>query len=83
MSEKSFYSQIRYLGLVTTIPAILLTGPACGYFIGRWLDQKFHFAPWMAVLFSCLGFAASVKEMTKIVKRVSESENSKKGDDEL
>jgi F0F1-type ATP synthase assembly protein I len=80
MSEKPFYSQVRQLGLVTTVPAILLGGPLVGFFLGGWLDRKAHCYPWLTVLFIFFGFAASGIEIAKILREVSSED--KKSDEE-
>ena len=78
-TEKPFYSQIRHLGLVTTIPVILLAGPAVGYCLGVWLDRKAHSGLWLTAVFVFLGFAASAKEMFRILKQVSEDDKTGTG----
>ena len=61
MAEKkdAFYTQVKQLGVLTTIPIILLVGPFIGFFIGGWIDKNFKIYPWLTIVFTGLGFAAS------------------------
>ena len=58
MVEKkdAFYTQVKQLGIVTTIPIILLVGPAIGFFLGSWIDRKAQSYPWVTIVFVFLGF---------------------------
>ncbi len=40
-----------------------------GMFFGRWLDGRIGTAPWMMVLFLCLGFAAGLKSIYRFVRQ--------------
>jgi len=51
---------------------ILAAGPFIGYFIGSWLDEKLGTGPFLLILLLIMGFAASVKETIKILKRANE-----------
>jgi len=64
------YAMLRQTGLVTIIPFILLVSPVIGYFIGRFLDTKFH-TSFLWIVFLVLGFAAAVKEIYSIIVRIS------------
>lgn len=63
------YAMLRQAGLVTIIPFILLVAPVLGYFIGRFLDSKFH-TSFLWIVFLVLGFAAGVRETYRIIVRV-------------
>ena len=80
MAEKKevVYSQLKQLGALTVIPIVLLVGPLVGFFIGGWIDQKFRLYPWFTVLFLILGFVASGREVTRLLKQVLRDENKKK-----
>ena len=58
----------RQVGLLTSIPFILALAPIIGYFLGKYLDQKFRTQPWLSVALLALGFVAGVRETIKIVK---------------
>ncbi|MEW6014531.1 MAG: AtpZ/AtpI family protein [Candidatus Zixiibacteriota bacterium] len=64
--------EYRQLGLLGTIPIIMVVGPVVGFFIGRWLDSKLGTAPFLLILFLIFGFIASGKEIYRIIKRAEE-----------
>jgi F0F1-type ATP synthase assembly protein I len=59
---------IRQIGLLGAIPMLLAAGPLIGFFIGRWLDNKFGTDPILLIIFLTLGFVAAVREIIKIIK---------------
>jgi F0F1-type ATP synthase assembly protein I len=63
----------RQIGLLTSIPFILALAPIVGYFLGKFLDQKFR-TTWLSFVLMALGFVAGVRETIKIVK-MSQSED--------
>lgn len=76
MTEKNsgFYSQVKQLGVLTTVPIILLVGPAVGYFIGAWIDRKAHIYPWVTIILTALGFIAAAREITRLLKQILKDE---------
>ena len=70
------YRELRQIGLVTSVPAVLFIGPVVGLLIGRWLDQKFVSAPVFTAIFVFLGFVAAAREVTAILRMISK-ENEK------
>ena len=78
MPEKkdTYFDEIKKIGVLTTIPIILLVGPAVGFFLGGWIDRKFHIYPWVTILFVGLGFLASGQEIARIIKDVVRSDES-------
>ena len=80
MPEKkdAYFRQIRQVGVLTTIPIILLIGPTVGYFLGSWLDRKFHIYPWFTIILVGLGFAASGREVMRLLQEIAKSESSEK-----
>ena len=69
------YSQVKQLGVLTTVPVILLVGPVVGYVAGSWLDRKFQIYPWLTIVLIILGFVASGREVARLLKSVLKSEN--------
>ena len=63
-------SQVKQIGTLTAVPIILLVGPLAGYFVGDWVDRKFHIHPWGILLFLLLGFTAAVREITRLLKQI-------------
>ncbi|HLG29232.1 MAG TPA: AtpZ/AtpI family protein [Candidatus Brocadiales bacterium] len=67
-NQKDF-QKLRQLGLYTTIPALLLVGPALGYFIGEYLDRFFNTSPWLMIFFIVIGGIASVKQIIAFLSK--------------
>ena len=76
MTEKkdAEYSQLKQLGVLTTIPIILLVGPAIGFAVGGWLDRKFQTYPWFSIAIGVLGFAASAREVYRLLQMVAKEQ---------
>jgi F0F1-type ATP synthase assembly protein I len=77
-NKDALSSQLKQLGALTTIPIILLAGPAVGYFAGGWLDRQFRIYPWITIALTVLGFIASGREVFRLLKEVSKDEEPKK-----
>ena len=73
--SKSYLSQVKQIGLVTTIPILLVAGPALGYFLGNWIDRKAGFFPWGSIAGIAVGFIAAVREMVRIARVLQSQEN--------
>jgi len=58
----------RQIGLLSSIPFILALAPIVGYFLGKYLDQKFRTQPWLSLVLLGLGFVAGVRETIRIIK---------------
>ena len=76
--KNAVYSQVKQLGVLTTIPIILLIGPVIGLFIGKWIDHKAHSYPWFTILFVFLGFFAAGREIARILQMVQKEYNQNK-----
>ncbi len=68
-SGKNYGRLVRQIGLVTTIPMIFVAGPLVGYWIGEWVDRSFGSDPWGKIVLSILGFVASIKQVTTVIRR--------------
>ena len=75
--KNALYSQLKQLGVLTTIPIILLVGPATGFFIGGWIDRKAHIYPWFTTFFIALGFIASGREVIRLLKQILKDDENK------
>ena len=58
----------RQIGILSSIPFILALSPIVGYFLGKYLDKKFHTEPWLTFVMLGLGFVAGVRETIKLVQ---------------
>lgn len=72
---------VRQIGVVTTIPMILVAGPLVGFWIGQWLDRQFHVDPWGKTIFPLLGFAASLRQIITIIQRWIKETQEEEGPD--
>ncbi|MBI4004325.1 MAG: AtpZ/AtpI family protein [Candidatus Omnitrophica bacterium] len=62
-------SWVRQAGLLTSIPAVLLVGPALGYYLGTALDARWTAAPWGMVGGIVLGATASVRVIMQLIRQ--------------
>ena len=76
MVEKkdAYYTQVKQLGILTTIPILLLVGPAIGYFLGSWVDRKANSYPWFTGIFVFLGFVAAGREIFRFLRQISKDD---------
>jgi len=75
------YSQIRQLGLLASIPALLVIAPLIGLFAGQWVEKKFHLQPWGTIVGLVLGFGAAVRETRNIIRKSQAEDSGQDGDD--
>ena len=75
-SEKERTRGYRQIALATTIPLIMLAGPAVGYFLGRYLDSLLGTSNLLMVVFLLLGVVSGGVEAYRIIKEIiRESDN--------
>jgi F0F1-type ATP synthase assembly protein I len=60
---------MRPLGMLTTIPVFLAVTPLVGFFIGQFLDRRFHTDPIFTVLFLILGFVGGGRQVAQLIRR--------------
>ena len=77
-NKNAFFAQVKQLGVLTTIPIILLVGPIIGFVLGGWLDRKAQSYPWFTIIFITLGFIASGREVFRLLKQVTRDDGTKK-----
>jgi F0F1-type ATP synthase assembly protein I len=46
--------------------------PVVGVLLGRWLDQRYHTAPWLLLVFLLLGFGSGVRLTVRTLQQVRE-----------
>ena len=61
-------SGLRQVGLLTTIPMVLLAGLLVGFFFGSLVDRSFNTNPWGKVVLSALGIIASIKQTIGLIQ---------------
>lgn len=68
---KSERLQIAWqVGVLTTVPFILVAGPLIGFWMGDWIDQRYATDPYGKAVLIFLGFAGSIREIVRIVQRI-------------
>ena len=79
-NEKDRYWEVRQLGLLSTIPALLTVSPILGLLIGRFLDRKLNTDPFLGIVFLVLGFIAGARQVARVIKlagKEKEKDNSR------
>jgi F0F1-type ATP synthase assembly protein I len=61
----------REVGLYTTIPMMLLAGPALGYWLGLQIENRAGHEPWFTVGGAMFGLAASIRQVIKVLQKGS------------
>ncbi|MCA9727921.1 MAG: AtpZ/AtpI family protein [Candidatus Eisenbacteria bacterium] len=60
----------RQVSTAAGIPALLIAGCLVGFFLGKWLDQRLHTAPWMQLVCFFLGMGAAIRNIWYLLKQV-------------
>ncbi len=68
---------LRQIGLLATVPMLLLAAPLVGYFAGQWADSHFGTEPYLSALGTILGLASAGIETYNLVKKASATEKDK------
>jgi len=56
------------------VPTLMAAAIVIGFLIGYWADKKLHTEPYLMLVGLGLGFAAAVREIYHLIKRVQEME---------
>jgi len=65
------YSNYRQIGILTTIPILMMVAPLLGLWIGRFLDQKLG-TTYLWMIFLILGLVAAGKGVYDLIKKASQ-----------
>lgn len=65
---------IRQVGLLTTIPVMLLSGPLIGFLIGDYIDKRYGTTPWFMAICLVLGFVASIRQTINIIRKAGKKD---------
>jgi F0F1-type ATP synthase assembly protein I len=60
---------LKQAGLLTSIPFVLLMGPAIGYYLGNALDAKWELSPWGMIAGIVIGLLASAKVTIQFIQQ--------------
>lgn len=73
---RSEFLQIAWqVGILTTVPFILVAGPLIGFWAGDWFDRRYHSEPYGKLVLILFGLMGSVREIIRIVARVLKAQN--------
>lgn len=70
---------LRTAGLLLAIPTLLIVSPLVGFWVGDWLDRRFHTGPWLGIAGLVVGFAAAGRETYLIYRRYQAEEEEQNG----
>ena len=63
---------LRQAGLLTAIPAVLLIGPALGYYLGAAVDHRWPYTPWGMGLGIVFGLLASARVTAQLIRQAQQ-----------
>jgi ATP synthase protein I len=63
---------MKQIGLLTSLPFIMVAGPLVGYFIGEWLDRRLDTSPYLTVVLIIMGLISSGRETYKLIKMATD-----------
>lgn len=69
-NKSESFLKVWQIGILTTVPFILVAGPVLGYLAGNWVDQKYHSDPYAKAVLIIVGLIASVREIVRIIRDV-------------
>ena len=69
---------MRTVGLLTTIPMVMVAGLIVGYLFGNWVDKAFGWNPWGKVVLSILGIIAGIKQTIRLIRDATKENEEKK-----
>ena len=75
VDKKEIYKRIKIAGMVSYIPIILAAVPLGSFFLGEYLQNKFHLPFYFLVFCVALGVIIGIKESARIIKLVWKIEN--------
>ncbi|MEP7027593.1 MAG: AtpZ/AtpI family protein [Candidatus Eisenbacteria bacterium] len=70
--EREKFSLMRQAAILSAIPGFLVVPPVVGVLVGRWLDQRFHTAPWLLLVFLLLGFGSGIRLIVRTLRQARE-----------
>lgn len=76
MVEPSQARTLRQLGIVLTIPMLLVSGPLVGFFVSRWAAGFWGNRDWVIWLGVALGFLASALEVKRMIQQLAREDQS-------
>ena len=65
---------LQQAGLLTSIPFVLLVGPAIGYYLGNALDGRWRYAPWGMAGGIVLGLLSSARVTIQLIRQAQQAD---------
>jgi len=62
-------SGLRGVGAFSGIGLMLGISAGLGYWLGSWLDERWHTSPWLSLVGLFLGMGAGLLEMMRLLRR--------------
>lgn len=73
-AQSDKFRSMRQVGLLTSIPFLLLVSPLVGYWMGTHVDGWLHSKPWGANIGVGLGLVAGLREVVRVIRRAGEDQ---------
>lgn len=73
-SNKKSGRDLKQIGLLTAVPAIMLAAPLIGFGVGWWLDGKLDTEPYLMVVGAFMGVASAGIEIYRLIKKASSAD---------
>ena len=70
--DREKFSLMRQAAVLSAIPGFLVVPPVVGVLVGRWLDQRYHTAPWLLLVFLLLGFGTGIRLVVRTLRTARE-----------
>jgi len=73
--KTELYKRIKIAGMISYIPIMLAAAPLGSFFLGEYLQKKFHLPFFFLVFCVALGVIVGIKESVRIIRMVWKIEN--------
>ena len=73
--DRESRSLLRQAAVLSAIPGFLVVPPVAGVLLGRWLDARYHTAPWLLLVFLLLGFGSGIRLTVRTLKIAREMQD--------
>ena len=70
--KEELYKRIKIAGIISYIPIMLATCPLAGFFLGDYLQNKFHLPFYSIIICAGIGIVIGIKESVRAIRLVLE-----------
>jgi ATP synthase protein I len=81
-SREERYRSVRQVGLLGTIPMVMVLYPLAGFFLGDFLDGKLGTEPLLSIILIVASLVAAVRDVIRIIRKanaIAASDSNKNG----